>query len=167
MRMRLSRTLSSGQAQVGDNVDFEVLDDVKVGDVVVIPIGATALATVTEGVAKRRMGRAGMLNVNVDYVRLASGVRVPLRGVEHVSGGGHVGAMTGATVATSVVFFPAAPLFLFMHGKDVIIPKGHEVTCYTSSRMNIDAAIPPSGAITKLTGKTLTNRDVVDLKTAG
>ena len=65
VRMRLSRTLSSAQAQVGDTLDFEVLDDVKLGDTVVIPIGATAIATVTEGVAKRRMGRAGKLNVNV------------------------------------------------------------------------------------------------------
>jgi hypothetical protein len=41
--------------------------------------------------------------------------------------------MTGAMVATSIVFFPAAPLFLFMHGKDITIPKGHEVTVYTNT----------------------------------
>jgi len=27
--------------------------------------------------------------------------------------------MTGGIVATSIVFFPAAPFFLLMHGKDV------------------------------------------------
>jgi len=41
--------------------------------------------------------------------------------------------MTGAIVATSIVFFPAAPFFLFMHGKDMVIPKGHEVTVYTNT----------------------------------
>jgi hypothetical protein len=53
--------------------------------------------------------------------------------VQKGSGGGHTGAMTGAIVATSIVFFPAAPFFLFMKGKDMTIPKGHEVTVYTNS----------------------------------
>jgi hypothetical protein len=74
------------------------------------------------------MGRGGKLNVNVDSARLADGEKVQLRAVQENKGGGHVGAMTGAMVATSIVFFPAAPLFLFIHGKDITIPKGTEVT---------------------------------------
>src|SRR5262245_52264723 len=58
VRMRLSRTLSSHDAQVGETVDFEVLDDVKVEDRVVIKRGSVALATVTEAQPKRLMGRA-------------------------------------------------------------------------------------------------------------
>jgi hypothetical protein len=34
-------------------------------------------------------------------------------------------------VATAIVFFPAAPLFLFMKGKDITIPQGTEITAYT------------------------------------
>ena len=64
------------------------------------------------------------LDVNVDSVRLKDGEKIPLRAVKDTKGGGHVGAMTGAMVATGIVFFPAAPLFLFMHGKDINIPKG-------------------------------------------
>jgi len=48
--------------------------------------------------------------------------------------------MTGAIVATSIVFFPAAPLFLFIHGKDMTIPKGTEVTAYVNGDFVIDAA---------------------------
>jgi hypothetical protein len=40
----------------------------------------------------------------------------------------HTGAMAGGVVATAIVFFPAAPSFLFMHGKDITIPKGTEIT---------------------------------------
>ncbi len=43
-------------------------------------------------------------------------------------------------VATGIVFFPAAPLFLFMHGKDVTIPKGTEITAYMNGDFPIDAA---------------------------
>ncbi len=38
--------------------------------------------------------------------------------------------MTGAIIASGVLFFPAAPLFLFIPGKDAVIAKGAPVTAY-------------------------------------
>src|SRR5262245_44433314 len=140
VKLRLSRTISSADAQVDDRVDFDVLEEIKVGDAVVIPKGALALATVTEAQSKRRMGRAGKLNVNIDNVRLASGEKVALRAVKEVKGGGNQGKMTGAIVATSIVFFPAARLFLFVHGKDITIPKGTEITAYINGNTPLDPA---------------------------
>jgi hypothetical protein len=158
-------------------VRFETLDDVLLGDVVVIPKGSTAMATVTEAVPKRRMGRGGKLNMNIDYVRLPSGEKLPLRGVQDVKGGGHQGAMTGAMVATTIVFFPAAPLFLFMHGKDITIPKGHEVTVYTNTDYDLAkaGAAAPAPTVTAVAppapkpvfGNALTNEDIIKLKDAG
>ena len=48
--------------------------------------------------------------------------------------------MTGGMVATAIVFFPAAPFFLFMHGKDVTIPKGTEITAYINGDTRLDQA---------------------------
>jgi len=154
IRMRINRTVSSADARVGDQVDFEVLDAVKVGDFVVVPQGGVALATVTEAQPKRRMGRAGKLNINIDSVRLFNGDKAPLRAVKEVKGGGHVGAMTGAIVATSIVFFPAAPLFLFMHGKDITIPKGTEITAYVNG--DIPIAPPKPVPVVQATAPTAT-----------
>jgi hypothetical protein len=140
VRIRLARTMSSRDARVDERVDFEVLEDVKVGNVVVVERGAMAIATVTEAHPKRRMGRAGKLNINIDYVRLVNGEKVLLRAVKGGSGGNHIAAMTGAMVATSLVFFPAAPLFLFMHGKDITIPKGTEVPAYVAADTPLDPA---------------------------
>jgi hypothetical protein len=140
IRIRLARTMSSKDARVDERVDFEVLEDIKVGNVVVVERGAMAIATVTEAHPKRRMGRSGKLNINIDYVRLANGEKVLLRAVKGGSGGNHIAAMTGAMVATSIVFFPAAPLFLFMHGKDITIPKGTEVTAYVAADTPLDPA---------------------------
>ncbi len=61
VKLRINRNISSADAQVNETVDFEVLEDVKVHDVVVIPRGGMAWATVTEAQPKRRMGRAGKL----------------------------------------------------------------------------------------------------------
>ena len=130
VKLRLSRTISSADAQLGETVDFEVLEQVKVRDTIIIEKGAVALATVTEAQPKRRMGRGGKLDVNIDSVKLVDGEKAALRAVKNASGGGHVGVMTTSIVATSILFFPAAPLFLLMHGKDITIPKGTEITGY-------------------------------------
>jgi hypothetical protein len=138
VRLKLTRTMSSSDAKVDDKVDFEILEDVKIGEVIVIQHGGMAIATVTEAQPKRRMGRAGKLNMNIDYVQLVSGEKAPLRAVKGGSGGNHTGAMTGAIVATSILFFPAAPFFLFMHGKDITIPKGTEITAYIAGDTPLD-----------------------------
>jgi PEGA domain len=140
IKLRLTRNLSSADATTGERVDFEVLEDIKVKDVIVIPRGGLALATVTEAQAKRRMARGGKLNVNIDDVRLSDGEKAPLRAVKETKGGGHTGAMTGAIVATALVFLPAAPLFLLMHGKDITIPKGTEITAYVNGDIALDPA---------------------------
>jgi hypothetical protein len=125
---------------VGDTVDFETLDDITVNGTLVIPKGGLAFATVTEAQAKRRMARGGKLDINIDYVKLVSGEKAALRAVKDVKGGGHTGGMVGGMVATSLVFFPAAPFFLFMHGKDISIPKGTDITAYVSGDMRLDIA---------------------------
>ncbi len=145
--MRINRTISSGDAHVGDTVDFEVLEDISVNGTLVIPKGGLAFATVTEAQAKRRMARGGKLDINIDYVKLISSEKAALRAVKDMKGGGHTGAMVGGMVATSLVFFPAAPFFLFMHGKDISIPKGTEVTAYVNGDMKLDLAkFQPAGA---------------------
>ena len=140
VKLRISQTISSADAKVGQEVPFEVVEEVEVDNVVVIPKGSTAIGTVTEAEPKRRMGRGGKLNINISYVRLADQEKAALRAVKDSSGGGHVGAMTGAIVATSIVFFPAAPLFLFMKGKDIIIPQGTEITAFVEGDMHLDMA---------------------------
>jgi hypothetical protein len=140
VKLRISRTVSSADAKTGDTVDFEVLEDVLVGKTIVIPKGGIAWATVTEAQSKRRMARGGKLDMNIDSVRLANGQKVPLRAVKEAKGGGHTGAMTGAMVGTAIVFFPAAPLFLFMHGKDITIPKGTGITAYINGNTSLDIA---------------------------
>ncbi len=71
----LTRNLSSADAKKGETVDFEVLEDVKVNEVIVIAKCESAIATVTEAQSKRRMACGGKLDVNIDYVRSTTGER--------------------------------------------------------------------------------------------
>jgi hypothetical protein len=162
VKLRLSQTISSADAKVGQEIPFEVVEEVKVDDVVVLPKGATAIGTVTECNAKKSMGRAGKLNLNISYARLADQEKVALRATQDNKGGGHVGAMTGAMVATSIVFFPAAPLFLFMKGKDITIPQGTEITAFVEGDMHLNMAnFAPAPAAAALSAPVSTQASLV------
>jgi hypothetical protein len=148
VKMRISQTVSSADAHVDDRVEFEVLEEIKVSDVIIIPKGASALGTVTEAQPKRRMARGGKLEIVMDSVRLADGERAAIRATKEVQGGGHTGAMTAGIVATGLIFFPAAPFFLFMHGKDISIPKGSEVPTFVNGNFSLDLAKFQTGSAT-------------------
>ncbi len=145
VKLRLAETVSSATAKAGQQVPFEVVEEVQVQGVVVIPKGATALATVVDADHKKTMGRGGKLDLNIDSVRLLDNEKATLRATAGGKGGGHTGAMTGAMVATGILFFPAAPLFLFIHGKDITLPKGMETTAFIEgdTKLNLAAFSAP------------------------
>lgn len=138
LKLRLIQTVTSATAKTGDEVPFEVMEDVQVDGITVLKKGSSAVGTVTEAGAKKSMGRGGKLNMTISYARLVDGEKVSLRAVSNNSGGGHTGAMTGAMVATSLIIWPAAPLFLFMKGKDITIPQGTEITAFIDGDTHLD-----------------------------
>jgi len=146
VQLKLARELSSAKEATGNRVDFEVAEDVKANGVVVIPKGEMAWGTIVDAKPRRRLGRAGKLDVRIDEVRLADGERVALRASQESKGKGRSGAMTGAIIASGVLFFPVAPLFLFIHGKDVVIAKGAPVTAYIDQNTALDRSrfTPPA-----------------------
>jgi hypothetical protein len=146
VRLRTAENLSSHDAVKGSTVDFEVMEDIYVNNVLVAKKGGTAIGTITDASPKKTMGRGGKLDITIDYLRLVDGEKAQLRGVKEGKGGGHTGAMTGAMVATAIVVWPVAPLFLFMHGKDINIPKGTAITAYIDGDFNINGT--PSSAPT-------------------
>jgi hypothetical protein len=103
--LKLARELSSATESTGNRVDFEVAEDVKVNGLVVIPKGEMAWGTIVDAKPKRRLGRAGKLDVRIDEVRLADGERVRLRASQESKGKGRSGVMTGAIIASGVLFF--------------------------------------------------------------
>lgn len=182
VKLRLARNLSSNTEDTGSTVDFEVLEEVLLNGTVVIAKGAVAIGTVTDSQKARRMGRAGKLNVTIDHARTVTNDKIALRAVRESEGGSNAGKMTGAIVATSIVFFPAAPLFLMMKGKEYKIPKGTEITAYVNGDTRLDLAKYRGAhaqtasnlgggqtaiAPTAPTGKVLANEDIISLKENG
>ena len=124
VHLKLSRTLSSATAHVGEEVTFEVAQDVIVGGLTVIAKGAPGVGAVTEAEPKKRMGKAGKLNVDVNSVVLANNEKITLRSF---------GAEQSGDEKSGV----SMPL---LRGKDVTLPKDTEITAYVDADVHLKAS---------------------------
>lgn len=152
IRVRLDETISSATAEQGQTVELTCTDAVKIGDQVVIPEGARVTGTITEAEAKRRMGRAGKLDFSIDRVKVSDDQWVQLRyTVARKSGESHAIRAGVITAGVAAVFWPAAPVFLLMKGKDITINKGVAYDVYTDENHALhagtSATVPPTGTI--------------------
>ena len=125
-----------GGGEDGQEVPFEVIEDVNVSRVPVIKKGDSAFGTVTNAAPKKMMGRGGKLDMGINYVRLADQEKDPFPRAKESKGHGSTVGMVVGIAAAGVPFFPAAPLFLLMHGKDVTIPQGSEITAFVRGICN-------------------------------
>lgn len=78
IRITLDQTLSSAHNKVGDKFEFSVVDDVKVGDRVVIPAGTKGTGSVNAVRPAHGGGGDGMLRVTLDPVPVPSGLPVSI-----------------------------------------------------------------------------------------
>jgi len=103
VKLRVVEPISSETANVGDRVTFEVIEDVKVDDVLVIPKGSKGEGFVSEARPGRIWG-AGRLGIYVSSVRTRTGVNLPVYTVLEAIGSPS-GASVGAVISegTSIV----------------------------------------------------------------
>jgi hypothetical protein len=129
--LKFAQDLSSKTANDDDPVSLVLDQDIKVGDIVVVKAGAKAVGTITHAKEAGMMGKAGELNMRLDYLITDSG-RLRLRGTKGKEGEGKV----GATVALTVLF---GPIGLIKHGKNVEIKQGTPLLVYTDENYDVPA----------------------------
>jgi hypothetical protein len=113
IRVKLNKTISSATAHVGDAVELEVVEDVIVDGVTVLPEGSKVTGVIAEAEPKKRFGHGGKLAFSITSIMLADGEQIKVRCYQEASGSSN-------TSADAVV-----PL---SSGKDVTIPKDVEFT---------------------------------------
>lgn len=160
VRVRLEQGLSSATAEEGQSVNLSVADDVKIGETIVIAQGSTCVGTVTQAMPKRRLGRTGKLDFSIERLVAVDGTAIPLRYSPNKKEGGSHAAATGAlTAGAAVLFWPAAPVFLLMKGKDVTVNRGVGFEVFTDQRFTLQpkaVTIAPAGATTVLPAQPVT-----------
>lgn len=134
--MRFEEKLSSATAVMGDRFSIGLSDDVPLGDGVMLRDGYRGVGEVTAADKRGFIGKAGELNVRLNYLRVGD-QRIPLRASRGQEGKGAI----GATVALTVLF---GPLGLLKRGKDIEVQKGQEMTAFVDQ--DVDLVLPLAAA---------------------
>lgn len=129
--------LSSANAVEGQRFNLEVDQTVKIDGKKIIPAGAKAVGVVINAKKRGFMGKAGELDIQINYV-LVNDERLKLRASSGKEGEGRV----GATVALTVLF---GPLGLLKRGKNIEVMPGTVITAYVDETTEVE--IPDSAPI--------------------
>lgn len=132
--MRLEEALSSSTATEGDRFTISLDEDVELPDGTVLRAGYRGVGEVVEARDYGMLGKSGKLNVRLVYLKVGD-ERIRLRANKGAKGDVRV----GATVATVILFWPAAP---FIKGKDVSIKKGTRLTAYADQDVELPSPLP-------------------------
>jgi hypothetical protein len=143
LEIELAYTVSSGDLTEGDAISFRALHPLKIGDKIAIERGALATARVTKAEGGKSWGRGGKLGWMIQNIIAADGTPVPLRFVTGTEGNGAPGTVVTGIVLTSLIFWPAAPLWGFKHGKPAVIPAGKRFEVFIDRDTEISSVIAP------------------------
>lgn len=155
IEVRLVESVSSNHAHKGDRLNFIVVKDVNLGGYTFIPAGTIARGTITEVKGKRFAGIGAKISLRLDSIDLADGETLKLRASKVVKGGSRTKLMAGAMIVTSVIFLPAAPIFLLTRGHASTVVKTTEITAQVEG--------PASVQVAGLSRSTATTSDLAEM----
>jgi hypothetical protein len=129
VNLKFSQELSSRTATEDDPVNLVLDQDLKIGNIVIAKAGAKAVGTITHAKKAGMMGKAGELNMRLQYLIVGES-RLKLRGTKGKEGQGK----EGTAVALTVLF---GPIGLIKHGKNVDIKEGTPLLAYTDENFEL------------------------------
>jgi len=133
IELKITKRLSTAQARVGDAVEFEVVQDVKVDDLVVVPRRALASGVVALAKPRRRQMRDAELRVNVSAVKSITGSEVAIRGTRVI-----VGNLDPAKVISDAgILWPVLPFVT--RGDEAFVSKGAKFSAYVNGDAPFDS----------------------------
>jgi hypothetical protein len=115
----VAQEVNSSKNHEGDPVPLTVLNDVKIGDTIVIPRGTPATGEVTWRTGKGAFGKSGKLEFVLRYIDL-NGQHIPIVGEYRQEGEGN-------TIATGVGIIAIGVFAGFITGKRARLPMGREL----------------------------------------
>jgi hypothetical protein len=125
VKLRLLNKLDSQIAKNGNEIPFDVVNDVVVGGVTVLRRGS--LAT----------GVAGRLSFTINDIQLRNGDKVPVRAFNRTSGENRTGEMIYLMLNAPMA---AAPFFLLIHGTNTVFPRGTEINAFVNGDLRLNLA---------------------------
>jgi hypothetical protein len=119
LKLRMNSSTQPGSIRIGESLELEVAEDVRVGDVVVIAKGNAGRAQVTN-LRSGGSGRGGWIDLSLESVTLADGERIPIRALKAKP----VRDQQALVVSSS--------------GQDASITQGTDLTAYVDGNQQVD-----------------------------
>lgn len=142
VQLLLLDSLSSKTAKPGDQIKLQVLEDVKIGDLVVIAEKTPASGVITETHAAGRAWRKGDLAIRLDSVALVNHQALPLEFATNTAG-----APTDAALGWTLFIMQTEGLGLFalpfaplQHGNQATMRRGIVMEAVTHGEVLLDRA---------------------------
>jgi len=134
----VAKEINSSIDKEGDPISLTVLNDVKVGDTIVIPRGTPAMGEVTWRTGKGAFGKSGKLEFSLRYIDL-NGRHIPVSGDYRQEGEGN-------TIATGVGIIAVGVFAGFITGKRARVPTGRELMAQVAQpvQFTADGHLAPS-----------------------
>ena len=118
VKLALGNTAAAKGVRVGETLELEVVEDVRVNDYVVIAKGSIANASATN-LRSGVNGKSGWIDINLESVALADGQRVPIRSSKNKP-------------------FRDEGTIISNSGQDASIAQGTDVTAYINGNQALD-----------------------------
>jgi len=130
IRLMVLNEVNSRDHKAGYRFVLRVDEEVKVGTLTVIPVGAKAWGEVISAQGTGGAGKSGQLNAKLLYVE-AGDQRIPLDGSRQSAGGSSTGQVVGAVVAFGI-------FGLLAKGKNAALKAGEIINGYTVDEARFD-----------------------------
>jgi hypothetical protein len=141
--LRLGAEISSNRNRPGDRFTIYIAEDVRVGDVTVIPAGSQGEGEVVHAQKSGAGGKAGELILAARFV-LVGGREVRLRSFAAGVGKDRSGKTIGLTAVAVAATPYAAPLAFFIRGGVLVMPEGMIAAAKTAQEVQLPAWLPPA-----------------------
>ncbi|HBS60558.1 MAG TPA: hypothetical protein DEA44_15020 [Firmicutes bacterium] len=142
VKIRLLDALNSDMNKTGDTFRYEVVDNVKIGNVLVIPAGTLGVGKVEKAKKAGRFGQHGKLDLSFNTVPAMDDTPVSVYlGERAREENKHVVAAAGASVVGAALLGPIGLIGgAFVEGKTVNLPAGTEFFIEVHSNITVKGA---------------------------
>jgi len=130
VQVMLNEILDSRVSKVGDQVNFEVSENVMVDSIIVIEKGTLATGSIIHIKKANFAGVEGQLEFSIDYTVARDGQNIRLRSFQELDGE----SLTEEVIVAAVLLHP---LFLVFKGKEATIEKGTLFSAYVDMDYSI------------------------------
>lgn len=141
IKLRLMKALSSADAAVGDTVEFEVLQELRINDFVAISRGAKATGIITEAHPSKRGNIPGKIEIDMQEVVLTNGVKAKLRDSEQPR------SITRIATKTSTRVLGTAGSLGMKHGSEKTLGVGTGFGAFIDENVTIDRPMNAPSAV--------------------